>query len=123
MVVKPKPMDESQLRPKDTACRFCGSNKRIPVVTLQENPQVWLLECKTCHAASASRIPKDRVLEDYYQNFYENNCDVRVTFNGTERFASHLYSEIEKQLKKSYLKILDFGGVMAQYLLKQLINF
>ena len=110
MVAKPQQMAENQLQPIDANCRFCGSDKRIPIVTLQENPQVWLLACRRCHAASASRIPKDKALENYYQNYYENKLDARVTFDGIERFATHLFSQIVKHLKKPRLKIADFGG-------------
>ena len=110
MVARPKHMDENQLMPEDTSCRFCGSNKRVPITVLQEKPQVWLLECSNCQAASASRIPKDKALEDYYQTYYSSNCDEKITFGGTDRFANHLYSDTIKYLRKPHLKILDFGG-------------
>lgn len=110
MVLTNKHMTESQLMPEDTTCRFCGFNKRDPIIILQEEPQVWLLKCQNCHAASASRIPKDKALEDFYQNYYESNRHVRATFGGIERFANHLFSGIKKNFRKSHLKILDFGG-------------
>ena len=96
--------------PEDTSCRLCGSNKRIPIIILQEKPRVRLLECSNCQSASASRIPKDNALKDYYNNYYASNCDEKITFSGTDRFASYLFSEIKKHLRKSHLKILDFGG-------------
>jgi len=109
-----KHLDEDQLMSQDCACRFCGSKDRAPLVLLQEDPSVWLLECRNCRAASASRIPTPAALEDYYDNYYCSDLPVneqeRITFDDVERFAKHICSRITKYLNRSRITILDFGG-------------
>lgn len=61
-----KHLDADQLGPLEEKCAFCGSTKRRPLCRLQNDPEVILVECANCHAASASRMPTDRALAEYY---------------------------------------------------------
>ncbi len=59
-------LDESNLEPPDSSCPFCSSTNRQQVYILQKSPEVLLLRCVVCHALSASRMPKDDALAEYY---------------------------------------------------------
>lgn len=107
-------LNKSQLLPHDTSCPLCGSKNRKPVCTLQESPQISLLKCTNCNAASASRIPTNEALVAYYQDYYVTplspDCDARVTCGDTQRFGLHLAARLNKYLNTSSMSILDFGG-------------
>ena len=130
---KTKHLKENQLMPINSACPFCGSERRTVVTLLQTNPDVSLLKCLDCHAASASQIPTKETLDEYYQSYYSfvpPNSDVeRVTFEGTERIAYHIANRLNKYLIKRSIHVLDFGGgdgsislSLANKLLKQGFN-
>jgi SAM-dependent methyltransferase len=105
------------LMPPDSICCFCSSATRTPVCGLQDNPDVTLLKCAICGAATVSRIPTTKALDEYYRDYYKTpsfaNHHDRVTCDGTHRFGRYLgttlakYSDIST---KSSIRILDFGG-------------
>ena len=101
-------LSEQELLPEETVCPLCNyEGKRRPVITLQESPQVRLLACR-CGCRSASRMPRPEVLRDYYARYYAA-IDGTATFDGSDRFARHLFRSLGVTPKSS-LRILDFGG-------------
>ncbi len=122
-------MDDDQLSSPVMECPFCSSLQRKEISILQKNPRVLLLKCLKCHAYSASRIPTQKALKDYYSNYYDSpdasNSGYRVTVDDLNRFGSYLAGKLNQYLDKKYIKILDFGGGdgsisswTAKYLLK-----
>lgn len=108
-------MHEQQLLPPVQSCPFCSSTDRKKVAALQQSPDVDLLLCANCHAASASRIPTSQALDDYYQSYYSDDVDEKVTVDTPDRIASHIFSYAQKMLGKRIsarqgVGILDFGG-------------
>jgi 2-polyprenyl-3-methyl-5-hydroxy-6-metoxy-1,4-benzoquinol methylase len=57
---------------------------------------------------SASRMPQADVLSDYYSRYYAATGG-SATFDGSDRFARHLF-RVLSGAPKDDLKILDFGG-------------
>lgn len=104
--------EEGLLSAQD-GCPFCGSLHRSIVVKLQEEPEVVLLHCKLCHAASASRMPTPATLEIYYSGYYDSGFEdeQRVTIDDSNRFASHIIKYSATALVgRPRPSILDFGG-------------
>lgn len=81
---------------------------------LQDDPQVWLMKCPACGAASASRLPTGEALDQFYENYYESplvrECDRKVTFDDAGRLAEHLARRVKKYGRYSSIRMLDFGG-------------
>ena len=86
-------------------CAYAG--KRPPVIVLQRDPPVYLLECR-CGCMSASRMPQPEVLSGYYSRYYAATGGT-ATFDGSDRFARHLF-RVLSGVPKNDLRILDFGG-------------
>lgn len=108
-------MDESKLEQRcDLTCPFCGSTNRQQVYTLQENPMVLLMSCNACHAVSASRMPTDEALEDYYSRYYNFSSSRvptgQITFDGPHRLAKNLSNMYCRYQGDAPVLILDFGG-------------
>jgi SAM-dependent methyltransferase len=107
---------EDQRRPghsDGSVCAFCEGEDRKAVWRLQDSPAIHLLECNTCHAVSASRLPTDAALEAYYARYYEaSGADIsegRVTFDKPARLARRIAGAARTQsLDKA--SVLDFGG-------------
>ncbi len=90
------------------ACPICGyTGNRRPVIALQDTPPVHLLEC-LCGCSSASQMPRDEVLREYYKGYYAAK-DGTATFDGSDRFAGHLFRSLGVAPKNT-IRILDFGG-------------
>lgn len=103
-----KTLGESDLLPADPQCPFCGeSGPRRFLFALQEEPRVDLLACR-CGCASASRVPSPDVLRDYYATYFRDTA-ATATFDGSGRFARHLF-RVLKAPAASVVRILDFGG-------------
>lgn len=109
-----KHLDAHQLEPPGDKCPFCNSTSRQPLCVLQNEPDVFLLECAECHAASASRMPTADALEAYYDRYYQSpmfsDADNRTTFDAPSRFGKYLATLYLQQHNHSDVKILDFGG-------------
>ncbi len=107
-------LDDEKLEPPEPGCPFCGATGRRPVLPLQDAPEVRLLLCASCHAASASRMPKPAALAEYYSTYYESprlaDSVQKVTFNEVSRFGRHLASTVLRHHKDPDISILDFGG-------------
>ena len=114
-------LDDSQLVSLNSECPFCGSNQRKAVCVLQDNPQVLLLECTNCNAASASRMPSSTALTEYYRDYYVSNIfsdfEEQITFDSSKRFGNYLAAKFNQYLNKSHIRILDFGGGWLNFLL------
>lgn len=107
-------LEEQQLLPPEAACPFCADIDRKKVASLQKNPDVDLLLCSKCHAVSASRMPSQEVLTEYYQSYYDDR-DEKVTIDAPKRMATHIFHLASRVLRhrlcgKNDVNILDFGG-------------
>lgn len=107
-------LQEHELLPFESPCPFCSSGNRNVVALLQQAPDVQLLLCTTCHAASASRIPTQSALDSYYSSYYDDRVD-KVTVDTPQRLASHIFSMLKTKWSSPLsspiiFRILDFGG-------------
>jgi len=99
---------ESQLLPAESACPLCGfSGPRPTAIALQDAPPIHLLACP-CGCFSASRMPREEVLQAYYSHYYAA-IEGTATFDGCERFSRHLFRVLGVAPKPT-IRILDFGG-------------
>jgi SAM-dependent methyltransferase len=120
-------LDQDLMEPGNS-CPFCASTERIPVAILQEMPEVSLLYCRTCHGASASRMPKPKALEEYYSHYYDDK-EEKITLDTPDRMACHIQRHAGPSMGNligQEVSILDYGGGdgsisirLAQKLLKQ----
>ena len=101
-------MAEDELQPPEKECPIClKSGTRGSVLTLQQNPRVQLLACD-CGCMFASRMPLPSVVRDYYSRYYEGTHET-ATFDGSERFARHLF-RVLRVPASGRVRIMDFGG-------------
>jgi len=107
-------LSEDMLEQPNLACSFCGSTDRKKILVLQDGPLVYLVECLTCKAVSASRMPTNHSLEEYYAEYYQSplfvDASQKVTFDGVGRFGKHMAEGFTKCEIKKEISILDFGG-------------
>lgn len=106
---------EHDLLASSVSCPFCASTDRVPVAMLQKNPDVDLLYCRNCHAASSSRMPKPETLDRYYSRYYDSFDvkDDRITLDSPNRMASHIARRAGAALgvlAGRDISILDYGG-------------
>ena len=104
-------LSEHDLLPEDEHCPVChSSSARAPLFTIYENPQVWLLECPSCYAASASRMPSPEFLRRYYINYFEDK-DIKVSIFEFDRFYRHLCGLAGlHRAQSANFRIVDIGG-------------
>lgn len=105
-------LSEQDLLAPDTSCPFCASTERTPIAILQEEPEVALLYCRACHAASASRMPRPETLEKYYSHYYDDK-EEKVTLDTPVRMASHIVRYARPSmadLAGRDVFVLDYGG-------------
>ncbi len=105
-------LTEEELHPEGALCPWCANTKRKTVAVLQENPLVTLEECPICFATTASRMPTDKALADYYNAYYEDKrfAKARVTVGDARRMGRHLSRWMEGRDHNRVLRVLDFGG-------------
>jgi 2-polyprenyl-3-methyl-5-hydroxy-6-metoxy-1,4-benzoquinol methylase len=105
-------LPEQDLLALATFCPFCNSAERKPIAVLQQAPEVLLLSCNTCHAASASRMPTPEALENYYSHYYDDK-EEKVTLDTPERMANHIIKYARpsiSDLTGRDVCLLDYGG-------------
>lgn len=91
-------------------CPVCRSSQpRRAVFCVQRDPDIEMLECTVCGAASASHMPKPDVLASYYAEYY-SGASLRHTLDKPERFARHVLRAMPDLHISKSLRILDFGG-------------
>jgi 2-polyprenyl-3-methyl-5-hydroxy-6-metoxy-1,4-benzoquinol methylase len=91
-------------------CPVCGSTEpRTAIFNVQSDPDIDMLKCLSCGALSASRMPKENVLNRYYSHYY-SEASVAYTLNGPDRFARHILHFMPDIALDHDLRILDFGG-------------
>lgn len=91
-------------------CPVCHSSlPRRPVFRVQRDPDIDMLQCTACGAASASHMPKPEVLANYYAGYY-SGAALRHTLDKPERFARHALHAMPDLYGSKSLRILDFGG-------------
>jgi len=89
-------------------CRFSGTRERV--LTIQRNPDVWLLECPRCHAVSASRAATDATLDAYYASYYSESATSRVTCGSPRHLARHICRYAKPVRRLARVSLLDYGG-------------
>ena len=100
---------EADLLAPHAACPVCkrsGRGRRL--VALQQGPDVDLVECMECHAASADRLPTSRYLESLYDpRHYSSSLvsDDRLS----ERCARSILAEVDVDPDRP-VSIVDYGG-------------
>jgi SAM-dependent methyltransferase len=100
---------EASLGPTLAFCPLCRAEQpRATVVTLQDEPQVNLLQCTTCGGRSASRLPTPEFLAELY-NPSHYHSDLLDNPHATRRLARHIASFLSEGANKP-MRILDFGG-------------
>jgi 2-polyprenyl-3-methyl-5-hydroxy-6-metoxy-1,4-benzoquinol methylase len=105
-------LPEQDLLALATFCPFCNSTERKPIAVLQQAPEVLLLYCNTCHAASASRMPKPEALENYYSHYYDDK-EEKITLDTPDRMANHIIKYARpsiSDLTGRDVCLLDYGG-------------
>ena len=91
-------------------CPVCHSARgRRAVYRVQSDPDIVMLACAKCGAASASHMPKPDVLRRYYADYY-TNAAARHTLDEPLRFARHVLGAMPEVSGSGMLRILDFGG-------------
>lgn len=110
-----KHLDESEIGEPERSCSFCGGLERRRICDLQVNPTVSLLQCATCHASSASRMPTSQALDAYYGTYYDERFNpgqvANVTFDEPDRMAKQLASAYHRWRGVSgTVTMLDYGG-------------
>lgn len=107
-------LGRDKLENPESECPFCGSEHRESKYLLQDTPEVLLQLCANCHAASASRMPTGKALDEYYNGYYDTECfsdsENKVTFSAVSRFGKHLASKFAQYQNDLDVSILDFGG-------------
>jgi SAM-dependent methyltransferase len=109
-------------------CPTCGNLAlRVPVCKIQTEPLIEFLYCNNCKGYSASKMPTDKYLASYYNNYnYYANSDKKITFySKIERFAQHICKYIKIDPKQTHFKIMDFGGgdgSIALHLAKKILD-
>lgn len=107
-------LNETQLLPCNNLCCFCGIQCQNTRCILQKDPVVYLIQCQSCGAIFASRLPIQSALDNYYAQYYlsakMNAPQERITFDGSRRFGKYLARKTYLYLQKEHLKILDYGG-------------
>lgn len=104
-------LSDTELQAASEHCPLCCFHgTRDVVIELQAAPVVHLLSCPRCHACSASRMPTDAALQNYYSTYYGKSPDKTVTYDEPSRFARHLARIAGPFLRRDALSILDFGG-------------
>jgi len=105
-------MSSADIYPAEERCPICGySGIRPRRSLLQRSPEIYLLLCGRCKGLSASYLPTQAALQDYYSTYYANRSSSEhlVTFHQPERMAKHILSGITLATGEEY-RILDFGG-------------
>jgi len=107
--------DDELLEPSG-ACPFCGHRDlRSTGIWFQRDPEVALLQCVTCGAASASRMPRATVLDAYYARYFDressaSDADGATTFDETARLSRHIDRVARPERVPAEARVLDFGG-------------
>lgn len=105
-------LSEQDLLAPEPCCPFCSSIERTQVAVLQDGPEVVLLYCRTCHAASASRMPSTEALGEYYSRYYDDK-EIKITLDVPGRMASHIVRWARPHmgaLADQEISLLDYGG-------------
>jgi SAM-dependent methyltransferase len=105
----------AELLPESAGCPWCGGRDRVPLSRLQERPDVDLLECRGCHACSASLMPTEATLAAYYGSYYDDEnfkagAGAKVTIGDPRRMGRSLARWMESRATLQAIRILDFGG-------------
>jgi SAM-dependent methyltransferase len=104
-------LQEHDLLPESRACPWCKfAGHRAPVLSLQANPDVWLLKCPVCYAVSTSRVATESAIDSYYASYYSDAAKHQVTCGDPSHHGRHIcrYAKLRPGLPR--ITMLDFGG-------------
>lgn len=108
---------ESELEAVLDVCVFCGGAHFRHVALVQQNPDISFRLCTRCLAASASRLPKEDVLDRYYRGSYEglpSHKEAMSRIASPEnrcRIGRHILNLVpELSRRGGSFSILDFGA-------------
>ena len=104
-----KHLTNDQIYDATRRCLICyGENLRKPVFVLQRDPEIVMLDCPSCGAASASHMPTPETLAACYKHYFDGESE-KVTFKATNR--RHLFRGIaDRVTTRNHIRILDVGG-------------
>ncbi len=100
-------LPETDLRPSQAGCLWCGSTDVGPGAVVQAEPEVVLRRCRSCAASSVSRLPTPEALDRYYGSYYEGVAAYAVTMDDPTRLAARIAAYAPNG---RYLRVLDLGG-------------
>lgn len=104
-------LQEQELLPESNTCPWCKfAGNRARVLPLQKSPDVWLLKCPFCYAASASRVATQAAIDTYYTSYHSDTNVNRFIVRNPSYHARHIcrYAKLPRSLPK--IAVLDFGG-------------
>ena len=101
-------LEEGELENCFDSCPFCGSEKSRRIGTIQKSPLISALVCKNCHLGYADRQPTQKVLNEYYANYY--GISNRNTTIKKDLLIKHLSVHTIIGEEHEEFDILDFGG-------------
>lgn len=103
-------LEAAQLVAAQNCCPVCGSeSERRRAGQLQQEPEIHLLQCPDCHACSASHMPAQPVLDEYYGKYFRGDGPM-ITMPQIDGFVNRLLMNIGFAPSISRVRILDFGG-------------
>jgi len=111
----PIPVEEKYLETEQAYCPCCRKEYGVRKITgiVQRDPDVNWVECETCKAWSASRMPRKECLAEAYLLAHQLHHEDE-SFNDYLRLARHIIrlAGLEKGSlpPREYFDILDFGG-------------
>lgn len=106
-------LEDHEMYGLSAECPFCASSDRVPIMILQASPEVLLLNCASCHASSASRMPIPEALDSYYGQYYDDSLKKKVTADTPSRIAAHIFGHSKAHKvdpASSEIAMLDYGG-------------
>jgi len=120
-------LTESDLESFKECCPICHfTGFRQPTLKLQTEPLVSLLKCPICKGISASRMPTQAALTNYYAKYYDRYSSELITFSHPERLAKRIVKHTSFLSTIDTISILDFGGgdgTIAKLIAEQLISY
>src|SRR5262249_1769341 len=75
-------------------------------------PTVEMLRCASCHACSASHMPRPHILDQYYRTYYAGKPE-KLTCPSSNGLARHILGFVTASrvaASEGPMRILDFGG-------------
>ncbi len=100
---------EEALSSRSASCPLCGqTGERRPILDLQVEPRVELVECRACRGLSADRMPDPELLARFYEpTHYRSSL---VSQAGLSRRCARAILRGMRLERDRPISILDYGG-------------